>query len=119
MTRPMTTSPPTTNWPNACTTEPALPVERICRVTETLIASRNIVVSSSRLGNAENSSGAAEVHRRDHDRQARRDVHRDQEVQQHRGQRDDQHRHDQDDADRREQVGVLRIQAILCSESRC
>ncbi len=52
----MTTLPLTTNWPNALTTEPAFPVDRICLVTEMLIASRNIVVSSNRLGNAENSS---------------------------------------------------------------
>ncbi len=56
ITRPTITLPPTTNSPNAFTTLPASPVVRISRVTETLIASRNIVVSSSRLGNEAKSS---------------------------------------------------------------
>ena len=56
MIRPTTTLPPTTKLPNAVTTWPASPWSRIRRVTETLIASRNSVVSSSRLGNAEKSS---------------------------------------------------------------
>ena len=56
ITRPTTTLPPTTNSPNAVTTWPASPSSRIRRVTEMLIASRNSVVSSSRLGNDEKSS---------------------------------------------------------------
>ena len=56
MTRPTTTLPLTTNSPNAFTTLPASPVVRISRVTDTLIARRNMVVSSSRLGNAAKSS---------------------------------------------------------------
>ncbi len=56
MTRPTTTLPPTTNCPNERTTLPASPCSRIRRVTETLIARRNSVVSSSRLGNAARSS---------------------------------------------------------------
>ena len=56
MTRPITTLPPTTNCPKSWTTLPALPLVRIRRVTDTLIASRNIVVSSRRLGKAAKSS---------------------------------------------------------------
>src|ERR1700691_4512913 len=56
MTRPTTTLPPTTNEPKAFTTLPASPVVRIRRVTDTLIARRNIVVSSSRLGKEAKSS---------------------------------------------------------------
>ena len=56
MTRPMITLPLMTNWPNDWTTDPASPLLRISRVTDTLIARRNIVVSSSRLGKEEKSS---------------------------------------------------------------
>ena len=56
ITSPTTTFPPITNSPNACTTWPASPVVRIRRVTETLIARRNIVVSSSSDGNEAKSS---------------------------------------------------------------
>ena len=56
MTRPTTTLPPTTNSPNALTTWPASPWSRMSRVTLTLIARRNIVVSSRRRGKDEKSS---------------------------------------------------------------
>src|ERR1700761_5702542 len=55
-TSPTTTLPTTTKVPKALTTEPPSPWRRICRVTETLIASRNIVVSSNSEGKAAKSS---------------------------------------------------------------
>ena len=55
-TRPTSTLPPTTNAPNAWITPPASPCSRISRVTLTLIASRNSVVSSSSDGKAAKSS---------------------------------------------------------------
>jgi hypothetical protein len=56
MMRPTTTLPPTTNSPKASTMWPASPSSRMSRVTEMLIARRNIVVMSRRLGKAEKSS---------------------------------------------------------------
>ena len=55
MTRPTTTLPPMTKLPKAETTFPASPCRRIRRVTETLMARRNSVVSSSSEGNEEKS----------------------------------------------------------------
>ena len=103
----MTTLPPTTNWPNALTTLPALPVDRISRVTDTLIASRNIVVSSSRLGKTENSSGLRRYIVATTIARPPEMFMRDQQVEERRRQRHDQHRHDHDDGERRHQVGVL------------
>ena len=77
MTRPTTTLPPTTKLPNASTTWPASPSSRMSRVTETLIARRNSVVSSSSDGNDGEVQRARQVERRDDDRQRDRDVQRD------------------------------------------
>ena len=55
MTRPTTTLPPMTKLPKASTTCPASPCSRISRVTETLMARRKSVVSSSSDGNEEKS----------------------------------------------------------------
>ncbi len=106
MTSPTTTLPPTTNSPNALTTLPASPVVRIRRVTDTLIARRNIVVSSSRLGNDAKSSALPRYIVADDDRERAGDVERDQQAEQRRGQRHDEHRHDHHDRHGGQQVGV-------------
>ena len=56
ITRPTITLPPTTKAPNEVTRLPASPCSSTRRVTDTLIASRNSVVSSSSDGNELSSS---------------------------------------------------------------
>ena len=62
MMAPTTTSPPIRKPPNAATTRPAaygpsLPCDRMSRAVATFSDSRRIVVSSSRVGRLEKSSG--------------------------------------------------------------
>jgi hypothetical protein len=57
ITRPMTSEPPTTKWPNAAMTSPAYPPPRTRRVEATLRPSRNSVAISSSDGKIEKSSG--------------------------------------------------------------
>ncbi len=57
MTQPTRRSPPTTKWPKASITLPADACSRTRRVDEMLSARRKSVVSSSREGRTEKSSG--------------------------------------------------------------
>src|ERR1700677_4426024 len=56
-TSPTRMEPPITKWPKLSITTPAYPCRRMSRVAATLRARRNIVATSTSVGNTEKSSG--------------------------------------------------------------